>query len=325
MWPRFTIFTIILLPFSLLSIIILYKPYYLPILNNHTGSPSRNAAAQEPNIRHDTAIPSSTEPDIDLDIVISHYEEALYHTHMMLDSILSVPSIRGLSRRIFFYTKNEIYRNGTASIPKYMNATKVFYLENIGREGARHTLFIQADPHYPYRFFETLENYFFKDTGVLSLAPYRKCSCQQGCIIPEGRGTFPRVSEIYRQTHGRPCPRKPLLLTVAGQFVASRENIRMTSRKIYQNILYKLTHLIGVDEPVAPWFKAHGLQDKADSPMYGFSLEFSWMLMFHCNKPELARTCDFTRKDGELHRETCQCLRPQVRSADKQQHPLRNV
>ncbi|KAF3905544.1 hypothetical protein AA313_de0204393 [Arthrobotrys entomopaga] len=338
MWPRFTIFTIILVPFSLLSLIILYRPYY--IVTKQTGPPSRNAATSSPTIHPDTSILNSTDPDIDLDIVIAHYEESLFHTYQILESILSVPSVKERSRRIFFYTKNKKYENSTASIPKAMGFTKVIHLENIGREGdtylrhilenydnglARHTMFIQADPHDPYIFFKSLENYFFKDTGVLSLAPFRTCSCQEGCKVSGKAGTFPRVSEIYRQAYGRPCPRKPLLLTIRGQFIASRENIRMTSRKVYQSVLDKLTTLVGVDEDVAPWIKRYNIKDTLSSPMFGFSLEHSWMLLFHCNKPELLRTCDVTRRDGYLHRETCQCLRPQIQTANKQQHPLRSV
>ncbi|KAF3926564.1 hypothetical protein AA313_de0203388 [Arthrobotrys entomopaga] len=162
---------------------------------------------------------------------------------------------------------------------------------------------MQAEPHERIIFLKTLRDYFFKDTGVLSLAPYATCECGY-CQDPWNDLKWHRITEIYTLARQSFCPTEGLLLTITGQIVASREHIRSTKLENYQKIYDTLMHGMGMD-PLPFWMDQ---PEVSSNPFFGHALERSWMILFDCVKPELTYTCKPGRRKGHLRRESCQCI-----------------
>ncbi|EPS36058.1 hypothetical protein H072_10510 [Dactylellina haptotyla CBS 200.50] len=265
----------------------------------------------------------SPESRADLDIVISHYNEDFTELKSIIADIQKIPVIKRLKRRIYLYTKNQHNFNHTDYITRFLDINHTIVAKNEGREGgtylkhiienydtlARHTLFMQAAPHAFSEFLETLSTYFYEDTGVLSLGPYQRCSCG-ACRDPYNHPiVWNRVPEIYTLTHEKFCPKSGLLLTFKGQMVASNKHIRKTKIEAYERIYDTLRYSLNLDRPAAIW---GFYEESVTNPYFGHSLERSWMTLFHCVRPELARTCErnrqLDRRSGHLRRDACQCV-----------------
>ncbi|EPS35333.1 hypothetical protein H072_11325 [Dactylellina haptotyla CBS 200.50] len=254
-----------------------------------------------------------TEGNWDLDIVISHYGEDLKKLRETLEKIQAVPSVRKLKRRVILYTKNKKLAKETKAITRNLNITTTIYLPNEGREGgtylhhiinnydtlAPHTLFLQANPHDLKRVLILLKDHFYEHTGALSLGPYGTCDCRN-CKDPWSEVKWHRIGEIYTMSHESFCPPQDLLLAISGQMVASRENIRTTKLKTYEKIYDTLRYRIGMD-PQPKWLSKEGIEN----PFLGHGLERSWMVLFDCIKPEIAKTCKLGKNLG---RDSCQCI-----------------
>ncbi|KAF3913324.1 hypothetical protein ABW20_dc0102895 [Dactylellina cionopaga] len=268
-----------------------------------------------------TDLPASALParesgsDRDLDIVLSYYEEDLDEVKRILKEMRSIFETRNLSIRVHLYTKNEIFD------PKYLghllDTHDVITMKNEGKEGGailryiidnytklpQHTLFTQAIPHQEQKFLKWIDTYFFDGTGALSLDGYLTCGCYPCDDGISGENhIWHRIPEIHALSHGRPCPRDGVLISGKGQMIASRENIKSTKLAVYEMLWDSLVNFTNV-ERLPDWFKT----DTAKDPYFGHTLERSWMILFDCVKPGLARTCSLERQPVSL--ESCQCIR----------------
>ncbi|KAK6544722.1 hypothetical protein TWF694_001408 [Orbilia ellipsospora] len=261
----------------------------------------------------------------DLDIVVAHFKEDLKGLAKTLEKVQNVTSVRGLRRRIFLYTKNKENndKRKLRKIARDLNITQAIYLPNEGREGGTylhhiiqnydnlspHTLFLQANPHSPTSMLKTLQNYFYEDTGVLALGPYGTCECNN-CRDIWSDVTWRRIGEMYTMTHESFCP-KDILISISAQMIAHRDHIRSTKLKAWKTIYDKLRYGIGMD-PKPKWM----VTEDITNPFLGHALERSWMVLFDCIKPELAKNCkpnEWPKAEPDAAkrkslRDSCQCI-----------------
>ncbi|TID15643.1 triose-phosphate transporter family-domain-containing protein [Venturia nashicola] len=257
-----------------------------------------------------------------LDIVVSHYNEDLKKTAIMLNELLDLPKFRRLDVEIHFYTKNKDWDLNL--IRRTINTTHVTLLPNLGREGgtfidhiilnfdrlARHSMFIQASMHEYDHAKDHIRDYFGVDTGVLSLGAYESCNCVD-CTDPwDVTRRFPRLEELYAALNGQFCPNS-VILTYLGQFIASATRIRGRGLKTYEYLKKVLeadeSHFIHADP------KQDAFQDDVTNPYFGHTLERSWMILFGCSEARLVEKCGswsglrIPRKSLAAN-DDCQCL-----------------
>ena len=244
------------------------------------------------------------------DIVLAHHSEPRDEVRQQIQTLKNIPAIASLAPRVIIYTK------GLAPYSTYqqqerlrleLDADILRTLPNVGREGdtylahivehydelAGHTLFAQAEMEFIELATERLENYFTDRLSAMSLAPYDSCSCD-ACFVypstPDPVYGFKRIPQLYSIFNERLCPPEGLLLTFKGQFVVSRQRITRNSREKFiwlRSILSNMTHFVHDDpadghdmSPVTP-----------ESPLFGHTLERSWMFLFGCNDLGLLSTC----------------------------------
>lgn len=261
-------------------------------------------------------------PKRKLDIVVSMFKENPGDVAKQLRKLKKSKALRGRELNFVIYVKSP-----DADITVIKSATGASLVEKIvnrGREGgtylhhiidkwddlAEHTIFAQGDFHGFDHIYARLEDYFVPETGMLSLGfGHASCSCEN-CKDPwTSDDVWTRVPEIYSAVYEELCPPSKILLSYAGQFVVSARRIRGTEKRIYEHLKRILEsdmeHWIHSDSRSSK-FKL----DQPDNPVFGHTLERSWMIMFKCANPILATTCpklDQRRGAGDAD-DSCQCL-----------------
>jgi len=248
------------------------------------------------------------------DIVLAHYSEPLDELRQQIQILKNVPAIASLAPRAIVYTKgltpDSTYEQ-QETLRQELDADILRILPNVGREGdtylahivehhdelARHTLFAQAHMELLERATKRLQNHFTDRLAAMSLGPYDTCSCD-ACFVyptnPDPVHGFKRVPQLYSIFNECLCPPEGLLLTFKGQFVVSRQRITRNSREKFiwlRSILTNMTHFVHDDPVEGNNMSGPGFDNKIESPLFGHTLERSWMFIFGCNDLTLLRTC----------------------------------
>ncbi|KAL1650855.1 hypothetical protein SLS58_000974 [Diplodia intermedia] len=269
------------------------------------------------------------QPPSEMDIVVSMYKEPLSVVGSTVAALRDIPSIGALSPRAHIYVKD-----ADADVEAIRNATgahAVTVLPNVGREGhtylhhalarwdrlARHTLFIQAEPHDFANALRRIREYYVPAaTGMLSLgSPGISCDCggdSTTCGDPHWRDTSNTIGSVYERVHNSPhnnrttCSRA--LLSYRGQFIASAARLRAADRAL-------LGELAATLASPASWalraeFQFDVRENTPQAPQFGYTVERLWAVLLRCADPEAATRCPALHAgrprwgaDGD-----CQCL-----------------
>ena len=140
----------------------------------------------------------------------------------------------------------------------------------------------------------------------MSLGVHSSCQCDS-CHPDWGSpvGGFKRIPELFTIFNEQFCPPDGLLLTFRGQFVVSRDRIRQISKDKYRwlrETLVNMSHFIHDDYPSDIWFDA---PKAPDNPLFGHTVERSWLFIFGCNDMAIARDCESLDKHPETARCAC--------------------
>ncbi|ORY14794.1 hypothetical protein BCR34DRAFT_464367, partial [Clohesyomyces aquaticus] len=270
------------------------------------------------------------EPQNPLDIVISMYKEPTEDVHTLIKTVHSIPTLS--TARVHIYLKSTIPTPST--ILAQTGADTLTLLPNNGRESetylnhilthwdtlAKHTLFIQADVHNPREFYPRIRNYFDPArTGFLSLGfPGQVCelgNCGDRWGWTEGeaflRRLYTQVYPVLLQPGPQPQNRnqrpKHLLLSYKGQFFVSSSRIRGTPKSVYETL-----HSVLNDSN--SW--AHqpeyvqGRPDEMSAPVFGYTMERLWNLVFQCQDMDVAWKCPSLVSGKRIGggRGDCQCF-----------------
>ncbi|RPB04826.1 hypothetical protein L873DRAFT_1173851 [Choiromyces venosus 120613-1] len=254
-------------------------------------------------------------PRRQLDIIISLHHEDLHKLNSHLRTITLLPNIAPLNPHVIIYTKDP--NSDAETILDQASAENIIHLPNRGREGgtylwhilnnwedlAEHTLFIQADIHNFPTFLEKLGAFFVSETGMLDLG-FSGISCTlTACIDPwkwEDKERF--LPQLYSTLHGSIPPPENAKLTYKGQFVVSARRIRGVGRGVYERMQYLL------EDEKSPW--SSDKNGRRDAPVFGYTLERAWGLLFGCADGRLVVDCPpyWPGKGGRKGLDSCQCL-----------------
>lgn len=261
-------------------------------------------------------------PKRDLDIVMSMHTEKLDTIAKQLKELKELKAFKNLKPHVIIYVKDG--KEPLATIKEKTGADEVFELDNRGREGgtylshiikrfdnvAKHTFFVQAEPHDFSKIKRRINDYFNPETtGMLSVGfGHASCACDH-CEDPwGGRDVWQRVPQIFSAVYGELCPSSRILLSYAGQFIVSARRIRSGELHTYEHLKEVLEsdqeHWIHSD------LRASRYNDSPSSPYFGHSLERSWMIIMRCAEPGLAESCprlSDVRREGDAD-DKCQCL-----------------
>lgn len=309
-----------------LCILFLRLPANESLLTRHTSIPHPQAT-QRPlrvaSLDKPTATSRSDKPT--LDIVVSMYTESLEQIRHMVKEVKELESLRDLSVTEYIYTKDP--NADLQRMRDILNTSNIDILPNVGREAgtyfthitnhwndlARHTLFIQADPHDYEHAKNRITDYFTAQTGLLTLAYIDACTCTDCKELPRDpiRG-WPRIAELYAAVNGRFCPEE-VALTFMGQFIVSAKRIHSRSLETYRYLQTILEadseHFIHKD----PQNGTTVLKDEMDDPYFGHTLERTWMILWDCAEVSIFERCGGWEKlrsrrlPGEPDSQ-CQCL-----------------
>lgn len=275
-------------------------------------------------------MPYSSRKNGGFDIVLSHYSEPPEEVKRGIQQIKAIPAIAALMPRAIVYSKGlDIISqtNNFEQLKLQLGADILRTLPNRGRESAtylnhiidhyhdlaEHTLFAQALFDLPELAERRLATRFSPNIGVFSLNNYTTCNCE-ACIpivyhgIPDLIYGFKRIPQLYVLFNERLCPPEGLLLTFKGQFVVSRKRILRNTREKYiyiRSLLDNMTHFVH-DDPTEDNDMNTSITEKAsDNPMFGHTLERSWMIIFGCDDVTIAQEC--ADLDAEDDATPCGC------------------
>ncbi|KAF2001082.1 hypothetical protein P154DRAFT_522067 [Amniculicola lignicola CBS 123094] len=209
------------------------------------------------------------------------------------------------------------------TIQERTGADNVTMLPNVGREGqtylyhilnhwdslAKHSIFLQADVHNPREFYPRIRNYFDPErTGMLSLGfSGNVCNCHD-CDDRFGWNDDAHLlPTIHSRIYYDSSQCNNVLLSYKGQFVVSAQRIRGLEKELYQDL-----HDAFIDE--ASW--AHqepflkGRADSMSAPVFGYSVERLWNLLFQCSDMDVAWRCPTLLSGNRIggNIEDCQCF-----------------
>lgn len=250
------------------------------------------------------------------EVVISMYDEPPASVAKLIASIRDIAALS--TARVHIYTKDAT--GNTTTIQDRTKADQVSVLPNIGREGetylyhilnhwdtlARHTLFIQANVHNEHEAIYRLRYYFDPQrTGMLSLGFVGHTTACQGSDQWGWTETSAIISSIYKRVYQQPCKR--VLLSYKGQFIVSAERIRGVPKGLYDD-LYRA--IIDQDSWAhqEPYLK--GRVDSMNAPLFGYTLERLWNVIFQCSDLEIAWRCPslLSKSSGSSRGTDCQCM-----------------
>lgn len=259
-------------------------------------------------------------PQAPIELVISMYKEPVDEVATLVSRLKAMPNLRDL--RIHIYIKDN--ETNTDRVKMGTGADKITVLPNIGREGqtylyhilnnwdtlAKHTAFLQANVHNPREFYPRIRDYFDPaQTGMLSLGwSGQVCNCEE-CgdrfSFWDTTHLFPRI--YNRINNSTQCDK--VLMSYKGQFITSAKRIRGVDISVYRDL-----HEAFVDE--GSW--AHqeeyfqGREDSMSAPIFGYTMERMWNLLFQCNSMDVAWKCPTLLSGNRIGGgiEDCQCFDP---------------
>ncbi|KAL1602716.1 hypothetical protein SLS60_006137 [Paraconiothyrium brasiliense] len=261
-------------------------------------------------------------PHTDIEAVISMYKEPIDQVAQLVSTLKNMTNI-GSDAKIHIYIK-DVDAN-VEEVQQDTGADQVTPLPNIGREGetylkhilgswdtlAAQTIFLQADVHNPRELFPRIRDYFVPgQTGMLSLGwSGQVCNCEN-CgdrfNLWDTTHLFPEVSS--RINNVTKCDK--MLLSYKGQFIASAKRIRGVEKSVYQDLH---DAFVNRDSWAHQKEFLRGRLDSMDTPVFGYTMERVWNLLFQCNSMEIAWRCPTllsgNRVGGNI--EDCQCFDPE--------------
>lgn len=272
----------------------------------------------KPN-RHNIPTPlldSTFQPNSHVEVVISMYKEPTASVTSLISSLQHIPAIANAT--IHVYTKNE--KANRTNLQLLTGAHKVTVLSNTGRESgtylyhilhhwdalARHTLFVQAEVHNRAELLWRLEKYFDPlRTGMLDLG-FRghvyPCTGTDQWGWNDDSGV---VSRVYNKVYRTPC--HPFILSYKGQFLVSASRIRGIHKSVYKD-LYQALQEQDSWAHSKPYIR--GRADSISAPVFGYTLERLWGVIFQCSDIAAAWKCpSFLGRLWVMGVKTdCQCL-----------------
>ena len=269
-----------------------------------------------------------------LDFVVSRYNEPASQLAHQINTLHLLPNINSLSTRLIIYSTGSdsisIYKRQIQSTLHPSIAVTVIQRENIGREAATylthilyppfplasHTFFLQAKMHSPSLALARFKDYFIPNTGFLSLSPTHQssntCSPQ-----PWDHSTWSEsaaiLSPIFSALNVSDCT--DYTFTYRGQFIVSARRIAATPSAVYSLLLHNLVDANATthQEEYARQRWLSGKLDSLNAPLFGFTMERLWGLVFGCwGKMEGCPSLVAGRVGGMISTgdgaESCQCL-----------------
>ncbi|KAK7180661.1 hypothetical protein PSPO01_13259 [Paraphaeosphaeria sporulosa] len=264
-------------------------------------------------------------PHTNTEIVISMFKEPTDQVAHLVSALKAMDNV-GRDARVHIYIKD--MNANVEEVQRATGANEVTPLPNIGREGetylkhilgnwdtlARETIFLQADVHNPREFYPRVRDYFVPGrTGMLSLGwSGQVCNCDtcgDRFNFWDTAHIFPEISNLINSA--AKCDK--VLLSYKGQFIASAKRIRGVSKAIYQDLH---DAFVNQDNWAHQEEYLQGRPDSMNAPVFGFTMERMWNLLFQCNSMEIAWRCPTLlsghRIGGNI--EDCQCLDPKSNS-----------
>lgn len=252
------------------------------------------------------------------EVVISMYNEPIDDVAELIQNLRGMPLLSGVNVTIYIKDANiEI-----ETVKRQTKADDVVVLPNIGREGetylnhvlarwdtlATQTIFLQAHIHNPREFYARFNRYYRpSQTGFLSLGwSGVVCDiedCSDEFSWRDETHLFPRIQARVDQSATDPHA----LLNYKGQFVVSAARIRGIDQNIYRDLRQAL-----VDEKSwahqEPYLQ--GRKDSMSQPLFGYTMERIWNLLFQCSDMQVAWKCPSLisgwRPGGDIS--DCQCF-----------------
>lgn len=249
----------------------------------------------------------SFNPAYDLDIVVAAYDRPGVELARNIEDLLNLPNLQSLESRIIVYDKGINSTRLSENLRRLLPNTtlSVNALDNEGREGgtylhhitshweklARHTLFIQEQPHDFWLLRQRISDYYAEETGFMSLSYegklWKQCQQLEAEHWPSITGSISRVLDMVHPGEGNDC--LDLVLTYRGQFIASAARIRGNGKRLYTELS---TELLDVNSWMhappytqSPWA---GSPDSLVNPTFGYTLERLWGVIMQCSNENLA-------------------------------------
>lgn len=252
------------------------------------------------------------------EVVISMYNEPTDDVAELIQSLRHMPRLSDVHVTIYIKDTNIKMEN----VKRQTKANDVVVLPNIGREGetylyhiltrwdtlAAETIFLQAHIHNPREFYGRFDRYYRpSQTGFLSLGwSGVVCDiedCSDEFLWRDETHLFPRIQARISNSATDPHA----LLNYKGQFIVSAARIRGIDQSIYHDLRQAL-----VDEKSwahqEPYLR--GQEDSMSQPLFGYTLERIWNLLFQCSDMQVAWKCPSLisgwRPGGDIG--DCQCF-----------------
>jgi len=293
------------------------------------GTVVRNILVMEPwgyPLRPSTLQPSldlAYTPSTDLDVVISMYKEPMSYIRSIMHLLHDVPYVAHRSPRLIIYTKNE--DANLDEIRRETNASEVFRLDNVAREGstylyhiirnwdtlAHQTIFTQAEMHDHHIVKGQLQTSFGPDTGMLGLGSEGKTSCD--CNACEDKWDWREPANIIQDIYGSVSGNQScdsILLSYKGQFAASARRIRGAPQSAYRDMYDALV------DPTS-WAHSKNYTDlhanykdpnSLNAPYYGYTVERMWCVLLQCSDPDAASPPSTERQGARFANVVSDCM-----------------
>jgi hypothetical protein len=195
-------------------------------------------------------IGTSVTPSTDFDVVIAAYDRPGIEMAHDIDSIMSLQTLQNRTTSIYIYNKGPETAQFERNIRQNLRNASTLYIEgldNKGKEGgtylhhivsqwdslARHTLFIQEQPHDFALLKQRIADYLVPETGFMSLS-YEGKTWKQCEHLRAGTwtGITESISRVSSMVNSSDTCQDPLL-TFRGQFLVSDARIRSNSKTMY--------------------------------------------------------------------------------------------
>jgi hypothetical protein len=238
-----------------------------------------------------------------LDFVVSRFNEPAAQLAQQINTLHSLPNKKSLNTRLIVYStgndSTELYKSLLQQSLHPSIEVSIIQRPNIGREAATylthilspphpfasHTFFLQAEMHFPSLILPRTSDYFVANTGFLSLSPTHQTS--NTCIPqPWDKSTWSEssaiLSPIFSALNLTNCVE--CTYTYRGQFIVSAQRILSQSPDVYQLLLENLVDANAMTHQMEhgkqPWLPSK--QDSLNAPLFGFTMERLWGLVFGC-------------------------------------------
>jgi hypothetical protein len=252
-------------------------------------------------------IGTSVTPSTDFDVVIAAYDRPGIEMAHDIDSIMSLQTLQNRTTSIYIYNKGPETSQFERNIRQNLRNASTLYIEgldNKGKEGgtylhhivsqwdslARHTLFIQEQPHDFALLKQRIADYLVPETGFMSLS-YEGKTWKQCEHLRAGTwtGITESISRVSSMVNSSDTCQDPLL-TFRGQFLVSDARIRSNSKTMYAVLLHGLVDdRSWMHAPAllrSPWVNAES--DSVVDPVFGYTLERLWGVIMRCSNRHVA-------------------------------------